>query len=139
MYKVKVDMPGFDSFNDVLGTVRFVNGVSERPITEDEALRLGASVKLIRVDSNEQVGAAIDMVKSKVVQDEPKTAPKPVVKEVVETPQENDLEWTKEALEALAEEGGIKAVRKVAEKFDVKGVQISAMIDGILKAQTKDD
>lgn len=43
--------------------------------------------------------------------------------------------YTREALEALADEGGIAAIREVGAKFGVKGTSIARLIDEILAAQ----
>lgn len=144
MHKVKVDMVGFEHYTGLLGSVPFTNGISDRPITDDEASRLGASVKLVKVDNNEQVGAATIMANARNLQKEAKpveAAPveKPRAREAEKQVAKVALEYDRDKLEEIASEGGIKAVRKIADTFDVKGVQINALIEGILEAQTKED
>lgn len=145
MYKVKVDMVGFEKYTGLLGTVSFTDGISDRPVTEDEAARLGASVRLVRVDKNEQVGAATDMANARRLQSQSAT-----VKEDISEPEAKveplrkpkkavALKYNEEKLEEIANDGGIKAIRKIADEYDVKGVQISALIKGILEAQVTEE
>lgn len=135
MYKVRIDSVGFEYFTGLLGQVPFTNGVSDRELTDGETSRLGASVRLVRLDNDEQVGAATDIVNARNVQ--AKVAP--VEKAPVEAAKQpaKELKYSKEYLENLAQEGGIKAVRKVGDEFGVKNVQISSLIDEIIEAQTK--
>lgn len=46
-------------------------------------------------------------------------------------------EFTRESLEALADKGGIKAVREVGVKFGVTGKSLVGLIDDILEAQAR--
>jgi hypothetical protein len=139
MFKVKIDMVGFDSFSDLMMGIPFENGISARVVTPDEADRLGASVRLVKVDSDEQVGAGTVMAKARLDKVEaPVAVPAPKAPEEPVVPV-TEVKYTRESLEELAESGGIKAVRKVADEFGVKGVQITALIDGILLAQVEED
>lgn len=48
-----------------------------------------------------------------------------------------DGTYTRETLEALADKGGIKAVREVAVKFGVSNKSVVGLIDEILEAQAR--
>lgn len=130
MFLVRIDKAGWETFTGQLGMVPFENGVSTRPLTEIEMRQIGASIRIVRLESDEQVGPAVTMVNARSVSAEVKT-PLPTVEEEPEV----TLEFDRDALEKLADEGGIKAVREVAAKFNVKGVGIDKMIDDILAAQ----
>lgn len=132
MFKVRIDVPGWESYSDLFCMVPFENGVSTRPVTDQEALRIGAIIKCVRVDNDEQLGAATVMAESKnvsaaIVPELAKASDKPET-EIV-------LKYSKDKLEEIASEGGIKAIREVAKEFDVKGVEISKIIDEIMKVQ----
>lgn len=131
MHIVKIDKEGWEAFTGSLGPVPFKNGVSERPLTEQEIGRIGASIRLVKVDSDEQVGPAVVMVDARNVSAEVKVA----LQTSEEEPEVVELKYDREKLEEIASEGGIKAVREIAKEFDVKGVEISKMIEDILKAQ----
>jgi hypothetical protein len=129
---VRIDVPGWDTFTGLLGMVPFENGVSSRELTQAEMLRIGANIAIVKVGSNEQVGAAVTMVNSRNISAEVKVASKTLEQETVA---KVAYEYDRERLEEIASEGGIKAVREIAAKYNVKGVEISKMIEEILKAQ----
>lgn len=131
MFLVRIDKAGWETFSGQLGLVPFKDGVSTRPLTDIEMRQIGASIRIVRLESNEQVGPAVAMVDARSVSAEVKT-PLPTV---AETEPEVALEYDRDTLEKLADEGGIKAVREIAAKFGVKGVGIDKMIEDILEAQ----
>lgn len=144
MYKVRIDEPGWDSYSDYLGAVKFENGVSERELTEREVIMIGANVKIVRIDNDEQVGLTVIMANTDHLSAEV-TPPlqRADQEEAVELlydalpPEEvNDL-YTEEQLLEIAEKGGMKAIRKIGDEFGVKGVQINGLIKEILEAQSK--
>lgn len=129
---VRIAAPGWEGYSDLLGGVPFKDGVSERPLTPQEMARIGASIKLVKVDSDEQVGASTIMACSRNISAEVV----PALKKASEaTPKEVEPKYSKDRLEEIASEGGIKAIREIAKEFDVKGVEISKMIDEIMKVQ----
>lgn len=146
--KIKIDVIGWDAFTGNLGTVPFENGVSTRDVTQLEMNRLGANLKIVSLDTDLQVGISTlknGHVEAPIMAEPIRTAEltlpeKEVVEETVvekiETEKENDTpKITKEDLEVIADKAGIKGIREIANKFDVKGVQISQLIEGILAAQ----
>ena len=133
MFFIKIDVPGYEHFTSLFCMVPFKNGVSERPVTEQEALRIGSIIKTVRLDTDEQLGASTVMANTRHMSAE--VVPLRLsLAEVKEEP-EVELKYTKDQLEEIASEGGIKAVREIAKEFDVKGVEISKMIDDIMKVQ----
>lgn len=135
MNYVKIDVRGYEHFNDDLGGVPFEKGISTRPLTPNEIARLGASIRLVIVDSDEQVGPGVDIVNA-IKANSPAEVVKPLrTAEEARTEAIEPLEYDRDRLEAIASEGGIKAIREVAAKFGVKGVQISQLIDNIIKVQ----
>lgn len=132
MFKIRIDVNGFDKYTGLLGTVHFTDGVSDREVTQDEYHRLGAIMKMVRADTDEQVGATITMAQSRNVSAEV-VAPSKTAEE--ETLEAVEAKYSRDALELIAEKDGLKGIRKIAEEFNVKGVQISKMIDDIVKAQ----
>lgn len=134
MFKVRIDRDGWESFTGQLGTVEFKDGVSVRPLTEREVQFLGASIRIVRADTDEQVGVGVTVKEgrkhsAKVVE--------PLKTETEEQKEAPVLKYDRDKLDEIASEGGIKAIREVANEFGVKGVQISSMIEDILKAQTE--
>lgn len=144
--KIRITVPGWDSFSGLFGTVEFENGVSVRDVTEQEALRIGANLNVVRIDTDEQVGAAAvdnSKIEAPTIEDADRTHEKPKPKEtkvvnvVKEEKEDETPSFTKEQLELIADKKGIKGIREIAAMFDVKGVQIAQLIEGILQAQGK--
>lgn len=133
MFKVRIDVPGYEYFNGSLGVVPFENGVSARPVTEKEAARLGAALRIVREDTSEQLGASVTMVSSRRLSAEIETPIIPVEK--IKRNKEVDIKYSRDTLEEIASEGGIKAIRDIAKEFDVKGVEISKIIDDVMAKQ----
>jgi hypothetical protein len=138
MFKVKIDVPGWDSYTGLLGMVPFENGISTRPVTDHEATKLGALLRVVRIDSDEQIGASTIMAGSRHISAE--VAPSIIATKEEEKPVK-ELKYSKDRLDEIASEGGIKAIREIAKEFDVKGVEISKMIEEIMQVQlgTKED
>lgn len=69
--KIKITEPGWAGFSDMLGTTQFENGVSVDSVSAQEALRLGAILRIEEVnengDSMGQVGATVEMVHNRFV------------------------------------------------------------------------
>lgn len=156
MQKIRIAEKGWDHFNDYLGSIKFTNGVSDRPLTEREIQIVGSSLKITPVDSDEQLGPATEMI-LKREDKAPKLEPLKVAKEekieevkveaekIAETTddllEQNEApktKWTKDDLEILASEKGIQGIREEAAKFGIKGVQIAKLIEQILEAQEKE-
>lgn len=137
MSRIKIDVAGWDHFNGHLGTIEFENGISKRELTQQEMHRLGANLKIVRVDNNEQVGASVIMANIGHVSAE-LTPALPTLAEQKEAAQneEPELKYTRAVLNEIADKQGIKGIRKIAAEYGVKGVQISAMIDEIIEAQS---
>jgi hypothetical protein len=137
MSKIRIAVPGYESFDGYLGTLEFKGGVSVREPTPVEITRIGANVKIVKVDGDEQIGPAANMVNSRFVSAKLEA---PLQREREEPKVEDtkpDAGYTREQLEAIADKGGIKAIRKVGDEFGVKGVSIGGMIDEILQAQAE--
>jgi hypothetical protein len=133
MFKIKIDVPGWESFSDLLGNVPFVNGVSAREVTEREMFMIGANVRVVKAETDEQVGASVLMANTDHLSAEvvaPLQTAEEEIAEVGPTPK-----YSREYLEDLADKGGIKAIRPIGAEFGVKNVQISGLIDEILDAQ----
>ena len=131
MSKVRINVPGWEKFDGLLGMVPFENGVSTRELTKDEIMRIGANIAIVKVDSDEQVGAAVTMANSRNVSAEVKAASPTLAEEQPKV----ELKYDRDKLLEIASEGGIKAIREIAKEFDVRGVEISKMIDDIIQAQ----
>lgn len=132
MHIVRIDRTGWEKFTGNLGFVEFKDGISVRPLTDREIQQIGASIRLARVDTDEQVGLGVRIQQNRKMSAEVK---KQLPKASEKKEEVKPLKYDRDKLDEIASEGGIKAIREVAKEFDVKGVEISKMIEDILEAQ----
>jgi hypothetical protein len=138
--KVRIVQSGWEGFNGQLGEVQFQDGVSVDEMTPLQVARLGAIVSVENVETSEQVGPAVDVLKSwdsdcdKAVADQ-KNADE--VKDCDTTRGSDEHVYTEDELAKLADAHGIKGIREVADQFGLKSTSIRKLIDGIMAAQKK--
>lgn len=146
--RVRIDRTGWDSYTGDLSGVPFVNGISTRELNEREIARIGANIRIVGLEDDKQVGPTTEHkghIEAPTVVNSVRASDEEVV---VETTAEVFTEvnepvsdapdrrlYTKEELIKIADDGGIKAIRDIAKEYDVKGVQIAQLIQGILQAQ----
>jgi hypothetical protein len=135
MSKIKIDVPGWEAFDGYMGTLEFKQGVSVRDATPMEIARLGANIRITEVGNDEQVGPSTVMVNTRHVSAKLEAALETESNE--QASQDAETGYTEDRLNEIADAGGIKALRKVAADFGVKGVSIAEMVKEILEAQKK--
>jgi hypothetical protein len=127
--KVKIIEPGWAGFTGNFGDVEFVDGVSDREVTQREAQRVSNLIRVETVEAEPKnpsaSQAAIDNKCLAMFTGMDHVTPASVKAKT----------WTREELEKLADLDGIKAVRAVADPLGVKGVAIASLIDAILAKQ----
>lgn len=143
--KIRLVGNGYEALTGMFGDVEFKDGVSVHPVSPNQA-RFYASITTVEnaedgaeLGDNAQFQSALNM--------EAQTFNLPTlaelqaagqVAEVVQTQPEATVAQaahTQASLEAVADKGGIAALRQIAEPLGVKGTSIGKIIDGILKAQ----
>lgn len=126
--KLKLLQPGYEGFTGLLGVTFFENGVSVDSVPLREARNIAISISCQYEDGsdpNPAQGLLNNMdLEAKV------TAPG----EFEQPPVEKQLlpVVTEAELEAIADKGGIKALREVAVTYGVKGTSIAEIIREIL-------
>lgn len=130
---VKINEPGFDSFNGDIGGIEFENGVSIRDLSPLEVNRLSAAMRVETLEG-EQLGVAAAIAANR---DTPLSneAERTVTAESENANfmQAPEGSYTRESLGEIADKKGIAGLREIAEPMGVKGVSIAALIDGILE------
>ncbi|KAA5604426.1 hypothetical protein F1188_16340 [Roseospira marina] len=141
--KVKIVEPGFESFTGHFGLVEFQNGVSLRDVEPYELDRLAANVRIENL-KGQAAGVADRMVEahnevapviSPLVRGLPEQVMAPVPKTVAEGLPPRV--YSEKELGAIADEGGIKMLREIGEKWEVKGRGIAELIHDILDAEDR--
>jgi len=154
-FKVKIVEKGFENLTGYIGAIEFKNGESVSVLSELEASRISASMRVEYIEGKDPNFAA-RMIDSRDVKAdvqpamkradeveavepgeelaEPVQSVEPVAEE---TPAEAavEFEYPQEMLEQIADEKGIKGLREIAGKFDVKAKSVADLIEGIMTAQ----
>jgi len=131
--KIKIIEPGWAGFTGDFGMVEFVDGVSVDDVSRVQAASLAG---LIGIETLEGVNPSA----SQVLLDAHHTAAKvTTLVNIPDAPVAPAAEkvWTQDELAALADKGGIKAVREIAEPMGLKDNSINELMAKILAFQAK--
>ncbi|WP_323016472.1 hypothetical protein [Castellaniella sp.] len=138
--KLKIIERGYENFSGLLGITFFTDAVSDDDVNHKEAVLLASLVRVADAETGQPV-SAFDQERAvwntavsqpaplQPARTQPKAAP------VANTPVATVKQYTRENLEELADKGGINALRKVGNEFNVKNASIAGLIDEILQAQ----
>lgn len=146
MPRVKIIAKGFETYNGVLEGVQFENGLSTEIMSERAAERIGAFMRCVDADTEEDLGAGARLVRQRTQGQ----APRPPLQRVERTPTGKEkkpianrrvvsYDFTKADLEAVADKDGIQGLRKVAEQYDVRGRSIREIIDAMMALKANED
>jgi hypothetical protein len=138
--RLKIVEKGWETFSDYFGGFKFTNGLSDEAIPSADAQRLGSWIRFEGVDDEAQVGEGVVQValtdtKADVVIAAGDKEPETVSVEQAAEAAVEATKYTVEELEALADQGGIAALRKIGDKIGVKGRGIPELIREIIQKQ----
>lgn len=138
---VKIVEKGFETYNGVIEGVQFENGVSVEHMSQFSAERVGAFMKIVNAeDPDTPLGLGYRMANAR----NQGSAPRPPLERIVRTKTGKEkkpikkatpsisYDFTKEKLEEVADKGGIQALRKVADQFEVRGRSIAEIINSLM-------
>jgi hypothetical protein len=130
--KIKIVGAGWQGFTGYFGMTEFVDGVSAHEVSDIEAKRIAAVVQVETLEGTDP-SAAQQIIDSRAQPLILATTP------VVEAPVQDKpvMDHTAEELAAIADKGGIKALREAAEPFGVKGKSITEIIAALMALKPK--
>lgn len=131
MTKLKIVEPGWETYTGFLSSTEFVNGESVDHTSQREARRLAASIQIIDIETGKSPSTSQALLDMK---DDPAPVATLVNEPASSEPSAPASPWTRESLEALADEKGIKGLREIGDQFDVKDTSVAGLIDKILAA-----
>ena len=127
--KIRITEPGWVGYSDFLGAVEFKNGESVDDVTKAEAAFLAGIVRIEQFDgtnpSHSQQIVDASSREAKVVSVHAGTEPVAPAAVV----------YTQESLSALADSGGIRAIREISDPMGLRDVSIVELIAKILSSQ----
>ncbi|MDC9582345.1 hypothetical protein PSI15_12355 [Xenorhabdus sp. PR6a] len=133
--KIRITESAFADYNGVMFGVEFENGVSKSPIPFLDQQRICSIMKAETIDGKNMSGAASlsesrELTAKQALEAEAKAQP---VKPMERAAEEAGVRYSRAELEAVADKGGISALRKIGNDLDVREKSIEAMIESILK------
>lgn len=144
--KLKMIESGMERYTGNFGGFEFVDGVSVEDIPKNDILRLGAIIAVVDAQNPKQQQSqgqvelenwdkTAQVVTYQTLAD--KGAEKGGVERIEEAPKPTRPagNYTRESLQAIADEKGIKGLREIAGDYGVKGTAIVDLIEAILVAQ----
>lgn len=144
--RLKIVQKGYEGYNGPIGEYEFVDGISTETIPLNVRDRLAAAFQMVEIDEDGTELAA--SVADRLVRDRANVIERtaPLKRMSDEDKAEENIAvllgkeklkplLNREALEAAAADGGIAAVRKLAEPWNVKSKSIPELIAMIEKAQ----
>lgn len=151
---IRINESGWHKFSGNMGGIEFIDGVSVEDVSRNEMQRISAAVRIQEVISQDesgdvdgkQLGVTADLSRgmgTSAIVKQKETIVEDAVEEELEVAEvvavdEDGEEYTREVLELIADKEGIIGLRKIAEKFGVKGNSIVRIIDGILDLTSED-
>lgn len=134
--KVRLLESAFSGYTGIMSGVMFKDGVSLSEIPFLDQQRICSIMKAETIDG-ENVSGAAALSQSRHISAQDAVAAEKAAVPVVGMERESDkveVRYTRAELEALADKGGIAALRKIGNEHDVREKSIEAMIEGILNA-----
>lgn len=152
MHYLKIVSKGWAGYNGQLNIITFKDGISTEPVIRRVADRIAACVQVVECDADGNEGAeAVNVgVQHRLIDETASRAPiaKPLATQTEADKQMEarldaaraltapiDSLFTREDLEKIADEKGIKGLRDVADAWSVKGRGIPELIEKVLAQQ----
>lgn len=144
--RIRLIEPGFERYTGNIGDVNFVDGLSERGISQNQADRI-AAVMRVKVESGEgAVGAArlvtlkgeraaVEAPRPRVSEQQPES--KPAAEPAAQSAPAPERIYTEEELAQIADAKGIAGLREIGKSYGVKDKSIGGLIREILEAQAQ--
>lgn len=156
--KLRLTGGGFEKLTGQFGLYEFENGLSVSDIPPNEAYRLACSVGAVWEDGspaniselhNMHYHSSVDDLpqpptqqneQGEINEESQETSDEQSSEETNEEVSEPEIDeevketsaWTREKLEKIADEKGIKGLREIANEYGVKANSINALIDELL-------
>ena len=150
--KLKITQKGFENYTGQMGMVLFQNGISVKDVDERAALRLAAGISMTwedgsqvkytvkKVEPTAPIGrethlVATDGLPEEVRGNDGKTIY--VEPEIDRSLLKITRRYTREELEDIADQSGLKGIREIAGPLGIKGTSINALIDKVMEIAGK--
>lgn len=124
--KIKITQPGWETFTGNFGSIEFVDGVSVGEVSQTEASRVAA---VVRVETTEGKDPSMAQL---IIDTYGTPAPMETTVAAADLPQPEAPTYTADELAAIADKLGIKGLREIADPLGIKANSIAELIGRIL-------
>lgn len=134
--KIKILESAFTAYSGYLFGVEFKNGVSVSVLPYIDQQRICAIMKAETLDG-ENVSTASSLAKNRELKADSALKMEAKAEPVTESKRESaaiEVRYSRKELEAIADKGGIAALRQIGNDLGVREKSIEAMIEKILNA-----
>lgn len=139
--KLKIIQAGWETYNGPLSEVEFKNGVSVTDVTQLQAERIAAAVRTVVLDAQgnegEDPGVAAQLVRMTAGTQKPREYEVPGENRAPPAATQSEFNFTRESLEATADQKGINGLRVIADEFGIKSNSVNALIDKLMELKDK--
>jgi hypothetical protein len=147
MPKIRIIEPGFQGYTGNFGGAEFVDGVSVENLSKREVNQISCNIRCEAVDDEgNTTGQTISVAESIIAHSShtlneidpkaPDTTLPSVSDESAALPPSLIGTYTREQLEAIADQKGIAGIREITDPFGIKGRSIVDLIDQFLSRQS---
>lgn len=125
--RIRIVQPGWEAFTGNFGSIEFSDGVSVTEVSNIEASRVAAVVRVETLQGKDPSMA------QRIIDAHHEPAPEQAATvAVAELPPADKPSYTAEELAAVADKHGIKGLREIADPLGIKANSISELIARIL-------
>lgn len=124
--KIKITQPGWETFTGNFGSIEFADGVSVGEVSQNEASRVAA---VVRVETTEGKDPSMAQL---IIDTYSDPAPLETTIAAADLPKPEVPSYTADELAAIADKLGIKGLREIADPLGIKANSIAELIGRIL-------
>lgn len=142
--KIRLVDHGYESLTGFFGDVEFKDGVSIGEVSDVKARFFAAITSVVDASDGSDPGDNAKFQHS--LELKAVSSNLPTLAEIQEQNSGNAIEpevvaapdvYTRQSLEAIADERGIAGLREICDKLGIKGTSIAGLIDGVIASQNK--
>lgn len=144
--KLKLTGRGYETFTGEYCGVDFVNGVSVDVVNKTDCHKISMLLGAVDAETGESVGLYAEQEKKRAEERkkiraelERKQAQTESQKQSEKKTPAVEIEFTEESLGEIADKEGIAGLRKIADKYGIKGRGISELISELLEYKAQFD
>lgn len=151
LFTIKITETAFDTYTGEMCDIDFVDGLSTRPLTENEVGKISSVLRVelipsdivtsddpVTSDTSDTLGEVGDTTTDGEITTETtdgETTTETTDEDIKKVADNSVFKYTRQELEALADAQGISGLREVANQYGIKGKTINDIMEKLLQVQ----